>query len=140
MKFFFLEPEVAGNIECSDMHRGFGFPVVRKLHYQFDGYLGGSIVRATPCYIVTEEAQRELLAMRATGVRFDKAETSTSDLFEELYPGRDLPPFVWAKIEGKPGRDDFGIAKDRRLVVSERALEVFKRLGLSVVAVVSEFP
>lgn len=83
MRYFFLEPEVAGHIELSDIDRSGYLPVVNRLHYEFDGYLGGSIVESFPCFIVTEEAKKELQAMRATGMSFDDVETSTSDLFDE---------------------------------------------------------
>ena len=66
-----------------------------------------------------------------TGVRFDKVEVTASELFEQLYPNRRLPKFVWLQIIGKPGQDDFGMAKGLMLVVSERALEVLKGLGIS---------
>ena len=44
-------------------------------------------------------------------------------MFEELYPGRELPRFRWLDVHGRPGRDDFGLDSDFVLVVSERALE-----------------
>jgi hypothetical protein len=128
MKFFFLDPEVGGNIVCSEMDQN---GQVRRLHYEFDGYLGGAIVESVAHYIVTEEAKKELEAIRASGMRFDSVETSTSDLFDEIHPGERLPKFVWLKIVGRPGEDDFGMAPDQRLVVSERVLDLFKRLDLS---------
>jgi hypothetical protein len=69
--------------------------------------------------------------MGATGIRFDEVEVTTSKLFQELYPNRQLPKFVWLQIKGRPGRDDFGIGLDPGLVISERALEVLRKLGIS---------
>jgi hypothetical protein len=136
MKYFSLDPEVGGNIVCSEMDRS---GQVRKLHYEFDGYEGSAIVESVAHYIVTAEAKKELEAIRASGMRFDSVETSTSDLFDEMYPGERLPKFVWLKIVGRPGEDDFGMAPDQRLVVSERVLDLFKRLGLDSVARINDY-
>jgi hypothetical protein len=48
-----------------------------------------------------------------------------------MQPDHKLPPFAWLKVDGQAGRDDFGIAPDYRLVVSERVLDVLKPLGIS---------
>jgi hypothetical protein len=37
---------------------------------------------------------------------------------------------VWLQVTGRAGRDDFGLAADLRLVISERALDVLKGLQL----------
>jgi hypothetical protein len=50
-----------------------------------------------------------------------------------------LPKFLWLKVEGFPGRDDFGIAAGLKLVVSKRALEVLKRVGFSHPASIEPF-
>jgi hypothetical protein len=132
MTYIYLEPEVAGGIgENSVMDVSVHPPVVSKLHYYFDDWLGGAILESFPCFIVTIPAQRALQAMRATGITFDHVETSLSEFFQDRYPGRELPEFVWLKVHGKAGRDDFGIAPDLRLVVSQRVLDLFERLGLS---------
>ncbi len=65
-------------------------------------------------------------------------EVTASEQFEELYPARQLPKFAWLRVEGKPGQEDFGIAPDARLVVSQRALDVLRQLGVSR-ALVTEF-
>jgi hypothetical protein len=137
MTYFFLEPEVGGNIVCSETDRN---GLVRRLHYEFDGYEGSAIVESVAHYLVTEEAKGKLEAIGATGIGFDRAETSTSDLFDEMYPGERLPKFVWLKIMGRAGEDDFGMAQDKRLVVSGRVLELFKRLGLDSVARINDYP
>jgi hypothetical protein len=58
-------------------------------------------------------------------------ETSRSITFETLNPGRQLPEFVWLKIDGKPGRGDFGIAGDGKLIVSAKALAVLRAFNLN---------
>ncbi len=132
MKYYRVEPEVAGGFgERTIIDRSSGKMVVRKLHYEFDGWLGDVLLESCPCFIVTETAKKTLQSAGLTGVRFDKVEVTASELFEQLYPNRRLPKFVWLQIIGKPGQDDFGMAKGLMLVVSERALEVLKGLGIS---------
>ena len=132
MKYFYVEPEVAGGLgENSLVDRSVHPPVVSALHYRFDGWPEDALLESFPIFIVSAVAKEDLAEMRASGVRFDQAEITTSDQFEELYAGRQLPKFVWLRIVGKAGQDDFGIAPDGRLVVSERALEALRGLGIS---------
>ncbi|WP_378919867.1 hypothetical protein [Mesorhizobium kowhaii] len=106
-------------------------PIVTKLHYEFQGWFGDVLLESFPCFIVTEGAKSALLEIGISGVTFSPVEVSTSDLFEEMQPDQRLPPFVWLKVDGDAGRDDFGIANDYRLVVSERVLDALKPLGIS---------
>ena len=135
MKFHIIEPEVAGGWGKNTVVANSGThpPEIRKLHYQFDGWLGDVILETFPCYIITLEAKRNLDAMGATGIEFDEVETSTSEEFNEMYPGKRLPEFVWLKVVGTAGHDDFGIAAPPsfRLVISERALNALKPLGIA---------
>ena len=136
-----VEPEVAGGWgENTVFTRAPGTPmVVQKLHYRFDGWLGDELLESTPCYVVTERLAQEIGRAQLTGVRFDEVEVTTSAQFKELHPNRQLPKFVWLKVDGKPGQDDFGIAPGLRFVVSERALELLKRVGISHAASVTLF-
>ena len=109
--------------------------VVHKLHYEFHGWLGDELLESTPCFIVSERMAREIENARLIGASFDQVEVTTSAQFQELYPNRPLPEFVWLRVNGKAGQDDFGIAPDARLVVSEKALGVLQNLpslGLGV--------
>jgi hypothetical protein len=138
--FHIVEPEVSGGFgEHSVIDRSTGKMIVQKLHYQFDGWLGDELLESAPCYIASERLAHEVQRAQLTGVRFDEVEVTTSDQFKELYPDRQLPKFVWFKVEGIAGRDDFGIASGLRLVVSERALELLKRIGISNAASVAPF-
>ena len=136
-----VEPEVAGGWGKNTVfiHTPGKPTVVHKLHYQFDGWLGDELLESTPCYIVTERLAHEIKRAQLTGVGFDEVEVTTSDQFRELYPNRQLPKFIWLKIEGKPGKDDFGIARGLRFVVSDRALELLKQVGISHAASVTPF-
>jgi hypothetical protein len=126
-----VEPEVAGQLgEDTELDASVHPPIVSKLHYEFDGWLGDVLVTSFPCYLVAEEARRSLLANRFTGLRFSNAEITTSEIFEQLQPDVDLPPFVWLRPNGQPGVDDFGLTARADLVVSDRALRVLEGLGI----------
>jgi hypothetical protein len=132
MKYFYLEPEVSGGlgddtVMDTDVHP----PVVSRLNYEFDGWLGDVIVTSFPCYLVTEDAKEKILENGFSGATFDQVEVTTSELFEEMQPDLKLPPFVWLKVDGKAGHDDFGLAKDHRLVVSESVLDVLRPMGIA---------
>ncbi len=52
MKYYQLEPEVAGGFgEQSVIDRSSGKMVVRKLHYEFDGWLGDVLLESYLCFI-----------------------------------------------------------------------------------------
>ena len=132
MKHFYIEPEVAGGLgKNTVMNRSVHPPIVSKLHYHFDGWLGDVLLETFPCFIVIELAKQKLQAAQLTGARFDEVEVTTSEQFQELYPTRQLPKFVWLRVEGTAGQDDFGTAPDGRLVVSERTLALLRELGIS---------
>ncbi|MER9373795.1 hypothetical protein [Mesorhizobium sp. M0491] len=132
MRYYYLEPEVSGGfgdniILDASVHP----PLITRLHYEFDGWLGDSMVASFPCYLVTDDVAEKILKSEFSGVTFDKVEVTTSELFEEMQPDQKLPPFVWLKVKADAGRDDFGMAKDLRLVVSERVLDALKPSGIS---------
>jgi len=113
-------------------------PIVTRLHYEFDGWLGDALLESFPCWIVTMAAKDRIRSLRLTGVDFADVEVTTSGEFQDFYPNRQLPKFCWLQVKGEAGHDNFGIADDHRLVVSERALEALKDLGIAR-AVVEEF-
>ncbi|WP_245481710.1 MULTISPECIES: hypothetical protein [unclassified Mesorhizobium] len=103
-------------------------PIVSELHLEFVGWHGDALVTSFPCFLVTEEAKRGLLAIGITGATFAHAEVTISEDFHLVQPGVGLPPFVWLKVDGEAGRDDFGINQKLNLVISERAFDVFDEL------------
>jgi hypothetical protein len=132
MEHFYIEPEVAGGLgERTVMDRSVHPPILKRLHYELEGWLGDPILESFPAFVVTEDAKEELLRMGASGAAFDDVEVTISDQFRQLYPGRNLPQFVWLKPQGQAGRDDIGAAADGRLVVSRPALDTLSRLGMS---------
>jgi hypothetical protein len=131
MKYFYVEPEVAGGfgrntILDSSVHP----PKVTKLNYQFDGWLGDALLECFPCFIVTTSAATSLKKENVSGVIYSDVEVSVSDEFSQLHKNTKLPEFQWLKITGLSKHDDFGIAGDLRLVVSEKALRVLEVCGI----------
>lgn len=126
-EFFALDPEVSGGLGPQTvMDRSVHPPVVSRLHYQFDGWLGDEIVESFPCVLVTETLFRHFEAAHLTGMEAGDVEVSLSDQFHDACPDVDLPVFVWLRVVGAAGRDDFGIGPDFRLVVSATALQVIQ--------------
>jgi hypothetical protein len=132
MKFFMLEPEVAGGLgEQTDIDSSAHPPVVTRLEYRFEGWLGDDILESFPCYIVTERLKEALAALPPTGCAFDSVLVSKSEVFEELYPNRALPKFFWLKVTGRAGVDDFGLSAAYQLIVSERCLRRMEQFNLA---------
>ncbi|WP_292242993.1 hypothetical protein [Mesorhizobium sp.] len=110
-------------------------PIVSKLHYLVEGWFGDVLVTTFPCFLVTEETKRALLEMGFSGTTFADAEVTTSEAFHEGQPGPELPPFVWLKVNGQPGRYEFAISSDYRLVISKRVLDFLESLGIPLAIV-----
>jgi len=131
MPYYALEPEVAGHLgDHAVVDRSVHPPVVERLHYEFDGWLGDDLLESFPCFIVTKALRERLTQSGLSGCQFEDAEVSKSDLFEEIHPDRELPEFAWLKVLGRAGVDDFGLSPDHRLVVSQRALDALKSFKL----------
>jgi hypothetical protein len=138
VKYFNIEAEVAGGLGPHSIAREVpGQLLVEKLHYVFEGWQGDELLESAPCYIVTQQLADRLRAGGMRGVSFDQVEISRSEIFDELHPNETLPPFVWMKITGTKGKDDFFFAAYARLVVSQRVWQIITPYAAH--AVVSEF-
>lgn len=131
MKYFYIEPEVAGELgEQTVMDSTVHPPRVEKLHYKFVGWLGDALLESFPCVIATQDAADALAELGVTGVQFADLQVTVSDEFRDLYPERELPSFRWLKVNGVAGKDDFGIANDFRLVISDKAMNLLQHFGI----------
>jgi hypothetical protein len=132
MKYFTIEPEVAGGLgQNTILDSTIHPPRVIKLHYQFNGWLGDPILETVATFIVTSSIKNKIETSAATGVQFEAVEISKSGEFEDFFPNRKLPGFLWIQITGNAGKDDFGLSSTHRLVVSQRILEILKAEGMS---------
>ncbi|QFT12966.1 hypothetical protein [Vibrio sp. THAF190c] len=130
MKYFVIEPEVAGGLgEKTEGDFSVYPPLVTNLHYEFQGWLGDDILESFPCFLVSYNLSQSLKKTSLTGFDLDAAKITTSELFNELYPNKTLPEFLWLKVNGKAGQDDFGITEGSLLVVSNVALSHLKQFS-----------
>lgn len=131
MNYFFLEPEVAGELGSGTvLDATVHPPLVSKLNYQFSGWLGDALLESFPCFIISADAADALTKTSCTGLIFSDMETSTTPEFNTMYPDRVLPKFRWLRAQGRAGSADFGLASDHRLVVSEKALKELQQFGI----------
>jgi hypothetical protein len=125
MHFFELQPEVAGGISSrTKLDRSCHPPLVSHLHYRFDGWLGDELIEGFPVFLATVSLAESFARQSLTGFEVGEVDVEESEQFHDIYPGTRLPPFVWLKVTGRPGVDDFGLSARHRLVVSERALSL----------------
>lgn len=128
MKFYILEPEVAGGPGADTEMDATVHPLrVHKLHYELDGWMGDDLLESFPCYIVTERLMLELGKRGFSGCEFGNVEITKSEQFADLYVGKNISEFRWLKVNGEAGTDDLGISDDNMLVVSERVLKILSQ-------------
>ena len=154
MKYYYIEPEVAGSFgEQTILDSSLHPPKVTNLHYFLEGWLGDVLLELFPCWIVTTSAMNEIRSNRLSGVTFSDVKVTVSDELSERQPELKIPQFIWMKVHGTQGRDDFGIGKGFKkingvqrfdphqfiLVISQKALDLLQRLGISH-ATIEDFP
>src|SRR6266478_5914831 len=113
MREYVLGPEVAGGwgVETvADITRH--PPVVHKLHYEFQGWLGDDIVESFPAILVTRRLADAIEQERLTGAGFDEAKVTTDPQFERLHPdvANPLPRMAMAQSYGAASRQRFLVA------------------------------
>ena len=128
---FVLAPEVAGSLgDLTVIDRTVFPPRVSEVELVFEGWLGDDLLETFPCFFITQRLHIAIEAAHLTGYSIDSVYISRSELFNYLYPSRDLPGFVWLKVFGEACSDDFGVSADHRLVVSQRALDILSGFNL----------
>lgn len=125
MSYFYIEPEVSGGLGPeTEMNTTVHPPIVDKLNYQFESWLGDDLIESFPCYIVTEHLAKQFISNEFQGFSLDNVIVTMSEDFAELNETKELPNFFWLKIDGEAFNDDFGLSEDYRLVVSQRVLNL----------------
>jgi len=126
-----IEPEVAGSLgNKTEMDTSIHPPIIKSLHFEFDGWLGDDLLETFPCFIITRDLKLSIEDNNLSGISFDNVIITKSETFKELYNGRNLPKFYWAKINGKPYDNDFFLGADYRLHISEKAFSVLKKFKI----------
>lgn len=129
MNYYLLEPEVAGELgDDTVMDTSVHPPVVTRLQYVVQDWLGDEILESTPCFIVTEHLAGLIEAAGLSGYRLADADVVLSEDAEELAgEAVELPKFQWLQLTGTPRSDDFGASDNGSLIASERALDVLRQ-------------
>jgi hypothetical protein len=125
-----LEPEVAGGWgPGTEADTAVHPPIVRRLVFQFDDWLGDDLLETFPCFIVTERLAAAIESSELTGVQLGSVDITKSELFEELNPGLDLPGFRRLYVAGVANAD-FTLDGQHRLRVSDTALALLQQFSL----------
>ena len=125
--FYIIEPEIAGVLgESTSLDTSTHPPVVTNLEFIIDSWLGDSIIESFPCFLVTKTLASNISDIGVTGYEFDSANVVVS----EDYVDHRVPEFVWLKVNGKGGVDDFGLTEDLRLIVSQAVMDILNINGL----------
>src|ERR1700760_2781981 len=131
MNTYKIEPEVSGQIIGSLLNHTTKPPVIEKLNYQFDDWLGDDLIEGFRCFICTGRLTEAIKKSNLSGYTFDECTITKSELFHDLNEnGKDLPAFFWLKVIGTPA-DDFFLTSNFSLGISERALNILKEFNLN---------
>jgi hypothetical protein len=133
MAWYVVGPEVPGGLgDDAQLDTSVHPPVVSRLHYEFEGWLGDDIAESFPCFIVTERLAEALAAAGLTGFELDDVEVTIEPQLAEFEPElvRSMPAWRWLKPVGTPFADDVWQDGSARLHVSERTLTVLQRFNV----------
>ena len=130
MAYYVLEPEAAGGLgPRTVLDTAAHPPVVSRLHYEVEGWLGDDLLESTPCYLVNPAVGPALESAGVSGFELASAEVTVADDAQDVVDAR-VTTFCWLRPLGKPGIDDLGVAPDASLVVSDKALDVLNQFQL----------
>lgn len=133
MHYFVLSPIIPGTIaDGTEFDRSDFRTKTEKLHFEFDNVPdddficgGGDVFLAAPS--LAEAFARAGL----TGFSIAEATLSVGGNFMAVEGHSSVPSYQWLKIEGVPGRDDFGIFDGFTIVVSKRVVDVLGQFTFS---------
>lgn len=131
-----LEPDVPGSFgDATVIDWAATPPAITRLDFIFDGWFGDDLVTSDPVFLVTARLRAALEAAQVTGVQFDHVDVSTSEEFDEFFPGVAMPVWEWMRVTGFPGRDDGWSGPGRTLTVSQRFMDVLAGFDLTTCTV-----
>ena len=133
MNYKYFEPEVSGGLgKLTEIDNSVHPPLIKKLHFVFDGWLENDILETFPCFLVSEGLKSEIEVNNLSGISFSDLTITFSDTFKQIYGDKKMPKFYWAKISGIAGLDDFGIElKNFKLVISPTAYTLLLSFNIS---------
>ena len=140
MKYYQIHPQVDGHFGRNTVFIDESArPIqIEKLHMELDSFTGDDIITSIGIYVVTDQLAGILQSAvpKISGISFADVEISKSDEYYWNqtkgydYAPEQLPKFVWLKVSGEAGVDDFAKPSKGHLVVSERALHVLQSFNL----------
>lgn len=129
-EYYHIKPERAGELgEKTEIDTSEHPPIVHKLHYRFHDLPEDDILKAFPCYIVSDDLKNRIESKELTGYELADVYVSKERSLAERAPDKELPKFHWLKITGTPGEDDFGKTDMARLVISDTVLELLQEVS-----------
>lgn len=140
MKYYALGAEAAGDFGDKTVRGPVSDrpPQVSYFHFRFERYPHDDLLEALATYVCTKRLAEALIANKLTGFEIGEVEVSFDEQFHiwaELHKGETLPDYVWLKVSGRPGIDDFGMVQGAckfPLVVSDKGMRVLKQFKLSL--------
>lgn len=123
--FFKLNPDCTGTFGRKTLYGGELTdvpPQIYRLHYEFDRWSPDELLEVNSVFVGTPALEELIKSLfpRPTGITFDNMTTTSTLVFRQANPGRELANYRWFKVIGKGGVDDFGLSDDFQLVVSAR--------------------
>jgi hypothetical protein len=105
---------------------------IERLHVVFDVWSDDDLLRTSPCYFITVRLSEALHSSNFSGIKIGpEVETEASLTFKGLYPDKNLPRYYLLRIDGNAFKDDFGLDKSNKLIISERAKQFLTGFNLS---------
>src|SRR5690606_11191327 len=105
---------------------------VERLHVVFDVWSDDDLLRTSPCYFITERLSEALGSNSFSGIKVGtEVETEASLTYQGLYPDKILPRYFLLRIDGTAFKDDFGLDKLNKLIISDRAKQFLAGFNLS---------
>jgi hypothetical protein len=129
--YYTLQPEVAGGLgNATVMDTTVHPPLLQRLHYEFEDWLGDDLVESFPCFLVSEPLAARLTAAGLGTFQLKDVEVTMTPEAKELLGDNAFPNFYWFDVAGTAGRDDVGITLTGLLVVSDQALAVLREFNI----------
>ena len=130
--YYTLRPEVAGGLgDGTVMDTTVHPPIVERLHYEFEDWLGDDLVESFPCFLVSEPLALRLAAEDLGAFQLKDVAVTMTPEAEELLADTAFPDFRWLDVSGTAGRDDVATDLTGLLVVSDQALAVLQEFNIS---------
>jgi len=97
---------------------------ITRLHFLLDLAPTAVLSSSSPYLILVEELAQELAG--CTGLAIHEGIFEPSENFREMRSSIQLPKLRWAEVLGVPHKDDFGMERSTRLIVSEKVKKIIE--------------